>query len=43
MTLGDESCDEIDQEVDGTAMARMLDLTDVFELVGDRLNESALA
>ena len=35
MTIGNEPCDQIHEEVDGTAMAGMLDLTDVFELVID--------
>ena len=33
----------MDQEIDGTAMARVLDLTDVFELIVDGLDEGALA
>ena len=43
MTVGDEPCDQIDQEVDGAAMARMLNLTDVFELIGDGLDDGAFA
>jgi hypothetical protein len=40
MTIGNESCNEVDQEVDRAAVRRMLNLTDVFELIGDRFNES---
>jgi len=43
MAVGDEPCDQVDQEVDGTAMARMLDLADVFELISDGLDESSFA
>jgi hypothetical protein len=43
MTIGDESCDQIDQEVDGTAMARMLDLAAIFELIRDGLDDGAFA
>ncbi len=43
MTVGDEACDQIDEEVDGTAMARMLNLRDVFELIGDGFDDGAFA
>jgi hypothetical protein len=43
MAVGDETRDQIDQEVDGSAMARMLDLAYVFELIGDRINDGAFA
>ncbi len=43
MTIGNETRDKIDQEVDRTAMARMLNLTEVLELIIDRLDESPLA
>ncbi len=43
MTVGDEPCDQIHQEVDGTAMAGMLDLTDVFELIGDGFDDGSFA
>jgi hypothetical protein len=33
MAVGDEACDQVDQKVDGAAMARMLDLADVFVLI----------
>jgi len=33
MAVGDEACDQIDEEVDGAAMAGMLNLADVFELI----------
>ena len=37
-TIGNQSANEIDQEVDGTAMAGMLDLRDILELVNDGLH-----
>ncbi len=43
MTVGDEACDQIDEEVDGTAMARMLNLRDVFELIGDGFDDGPFA
>ena len=43
MAVGDEACDQIDQEVDRTAMARMLDLADIFELIGDGLDDGTFA
>ncbi len=43
MAVGNEACDQIDQEVDGAPMTGMLNLGDVFELIGDRLNNSAFA
>jgi hypothetical protein len=43
MAVGDEACDQIDQEVDGAAMARMLNLTDVFELIGDGPGDGTFA
>jgi hypothetical protein len=43
MTVGDQPCDQVDQEVDGAAMARMLDLADVFELIGDGFDDGAFA
>ena len=38
MAVGNEARDEVNQEVDGAAMARMLDLADIFELIGDGLD-----
>lgn len=43
MAVGDETCDQIDQEVDRAAMARMLNLRDVFELIGDGLDDGSFA
>jgi hypothetical protein len=43
MTVGDQACDQVDQKVDGTAMAGMLDLADVFELIGDGLDDGSFA
>jgi len=42
VTVGNETSQQMDQEVEGTAMACMVDLTDVLELVIDALDESAL-
>ncbi len=33
VAIGDEAREQVDEEVGGTAMARVLDLTDVLELV----------
>ncbi len=43
MTGGDQACNQVDQEVDGAAMARVLDLTNVFELISDGLDDGSLA
>jgi hypothetical protein len=43
MTVSNEPCDQIDQEIDGAAMARMLNLTDVFELIGDGFDDGTFA
>ena len=43
MTVGDEASDQVDQEIDRAAMAGVLDLTDVFELIIDGLDDGALA
>ncbi len=43
MTVSDQASDEIDQEVDRAAMARVLNLRDVFELIGDGLDDGAFA
>ena len=43
MTIGDEARDQVDQEVDGATMAGMLDLRDVFELIGDGLDDGSFA
>ena len=43
MAVGNEACDQIDQEVDGTEMARMLDLVDVFELIMDGFDDGTFA
>ena len=42
MTISNQPAHEIDQEVNGTAMARMLDLRNVLELVNNGLDNSAL-
>jgi len=43
MTVGNEPCDQIDQKVNRAAMAGMLNLTDVFELIIDRFDYGSLA
>ncbi len=43
MAVGNEPCDQVDQKVDGAAMARMLNLRDVFELIGDGFDDGAFA
>ncbi len=43
MAVGNEPCDQVDQKVDGAAMAGMLDLADVFELIIDGLDDGPLA
>jgi hypothetical protein len=43
VAVGDEPSDQVDQKVNGTAMARMLDLADVFELIIDRLDDRSFA
>ena len=43
MAVSDEACDQIDQEVDRAAMARVLNLRDVFELISDGLDDGTLA
>ena len=43
MAVGDEASDQIDQEIDGAAVAGMLDLGDIFELIGDGLDDGAFA
>ena len=41
MTGSNESCDEIDEKVDRTAMTRMLTLADVLELIIDGLDDGS--
>lgn len=43
MAVGGEAREEVDDEVERAAMASVFDLTDVFELVVDALNERAFA
>ena len=43
MAVGDELSYQVDQEVMRAAMARVLDLADVRELVNDRLDERTRA
>lgn len=38
MTIGSETSEEMDQEVERTALARVLDLADVLELIVDTLD-----
>ena len=41
--VGDQAAHQVHQEIDRTAMARMLDLGDVLELVGNCLNNGTFA
>ena len=43
VTVGDEAAEEIDEEVDGAAMARVLNLGDVFELIEDGFDNRPFA
>ncbi len=43
VAVGDEPSEQVDEEIVGTAMAGMLDLADVLELVVDALNDRSLA
>jgi hypothetical protein len=38
MRVGNEPCDEIDQEIGDTTVTRMLDLRDILELIVDGLD-----
>ena len=43
VALSNDSCEQIDQEVDRAPMPGMLDLTNVFELISDGLYDSSFA
>src|SRR5712691_11820219 len=43
MTVSKKPCNQMDDKIRRTAMARMLDLRDVFELVNNGLNNRAFA
>ena len=43
VAVSNDSCDQVDQEVDRASMPGMLDLTDVFELISDGLYDSSFA
>ncbi len=43
MAVSNQAADEINQEVDRTTMARMLDVRNVLQLIDDRLNNGAFA
>ncbi len=43
MAIGDQACDQVDQEGDGATMARMLDLRAVFELISDGLDDGSFS
>ncbi len=43
MAIGDQACNQVDQKVDGAAMAGMLDLRNVFELIRDGLDDHSFA
>ena len=41
--IGDKASDEIDEEINGSPVARMLNLTGIFKEIIDRFNDSALS
>ena len=43
MTVSDQTTNEINQKVDRVAMAGVLDLRDIFELVNDGFDDGAFA
>ena len=43
VAIGGEAREQVDQEVVGTAVAGVLDLADILELINDRLDERAFA
>ena len=43
MTISNKPTNDIDHGIDGTAMTRMFNLWNIFELVNDRLNDWAFA
>ncbi len=43
MAVGDKASDQVDHEVRGAAMAGVLDLADVLELIGDGLDDRSFA
>jgi hypothetical protein len=43
MAIGDQAGEQMDEEVERTAVARVLDLADILELIDDGLDEGALA
>ena len=43
VAIGDEAGEQMDEEIERTAMARVLDLADVLELIDDRLDQGAFA
>ena len=43
MTKSNKACDQVSQEIDRVTMARMLDLRDVIELIGDGLDDGTFA
>ena len=43
MTVGKQPGNQMDDKIGGTAMAGMLDVRNILELVNDRLNDDPLA
>ncbi len=43
MAISNQATKQVDQEVDRTAMARMLDLRNVLELINNRFHDGAFA
>ena len=42
MTIGNQASDDIDKAVDWTAMARVFNLRNIFELVNNTLDDGSL-
>ena len=43
VTIGGQSCQEMDEEVERAAVTRVFNLADILELIVDRLDQSPLA
>ena len=43
MAISDQAGDNVDETVDGAAMASVFNLRDIFELVDDTLNDGPLS
>ena len=43
MTIGDQAGNDVDETINGAAMASMLNLRDVFELIDDAFDDGSFA